>query len=389
MKATKSYKVHIDQGEHDGALNRQWMSRPDDQRFISLDDLSAMVNSRRDRSFSNVIKVRDIRAEVTGEDETLGMALHAALDTGDRYLVPTNWGFQQLCSRIGVGPKFLTDIPADLAVPVINHYLDRHGEDQVKIFGELVGDTALFKAANSPTYGRIFDRLLVNAVGELVKADPKWKIPGTMNWGTSEHNPNIAVNKQNTTLFGSDRDIWLFFCQDANPVQAGVLSNGEPDWYFPGFYAWNSEVGASTLGVATFWLRAVCENRNLWGVQDKMTVKIKHSRWALDRFVDEVEPILNALINERSSEFVTAVENARRKNVAKDDEDRHTFLKRHGFPKRQRLQIIDAVYTEEHEPLTTVYHAVQGITAVARDIPYQDQRLEMEQKAELVLLSAS
>jgi hypothetical protein len=27
-------------------------------------------------------------------------------------------------------------------------------------------------------------------------------------------------------------------------------------------------VGAKTLGMASFYLRAVCQNRNLWGVED-------------------------------------------------------------------------------------------------------------------------
>jgi hypothetical protein len=34
------------------------------------------------------------------------------------------------------------------------------------------------------------------------------------------------------------------------------------------FYCWNSEVGSKTLGIASFYLRAVCMNRNLWGVEN-------------------------------------------------------------------------------------------------------------------------
>ena len=50
---------------------------------------------------------------------------------------------------------------------------------------------------------------------------------------------------------------------DLNPIEAGRLPDGSPDLYFRGFYCWNSEVGAKTLGIASFYLRAVCQNRNL------------------------------------------------------------------------------------------------------------------------------
>ena len=67
---------------------------------------------------------------------------------------------------------------------------------------------------------------------------------------------------------------------DLNPIEAGRLPNGEPDLFFHGFYCWNSEVGARTLGIASFYLRAVCMNRNLWGVEQFEEVTIRHSKYA-------------------------------------------------------------------------------------------------------------
>lgn len=387
-KISKAYSVDISQGGHDGALSHQWYSRPDDERFLSLEELSAFVNERQSRSFAGKFQLKQLRAVVEGD----GMYIAAPTKGGERLLTPTNWGFSQLCSRLRVGQSFLTDIPSDLAVPVINHYLDRRGKEDVKIFGEIgkkKGDATLFKAANSPAYGRIYDSLLVDAVIKLVEADPGWKIPGTMDWRTMQHNPNVTVTKQNTTLYASDRDVWLFLCKDANPVQAGVLPNGEPDWYFPGFYCWNSEVGAATLGIAVFWLRAVCENRNLWGIQDRITVKIKHSKNALDRFIDEVEPLLLNLINKGSGNFVEAIETARNNVIAVDEDERHEYLKTWSFTKGDRQKIIDTVWHEEGEPLSTVFHAAQGVTALARTIPHQNRRIELERIGERMLLSAA
>jgi hypothetical protein len=44
-------------------------------------------------------------------------------------------------------------------------------------------------------------------------------------------------------------------------LRRGVWPTARPHLYFRGFYCWNSEVGAKTLGIASFYLRAVCQNR--------------------------------------------------------------------------------------------------------------------------------
>lgn len=43
--------------------------------------------------------------------------------------------------------------------------------------------------------------------------------------------------------------MFLFLVDDLNPIEAGLLPDGTPDLYFRGFYCWNSEVGAKTLGI--------------------------------------------------------------------------------------------------------------------------------------------
>ncbi|EJJ29812.1 hypothetical protein PMI11_01875 [Rhizobium sp. CF142] len=91
--------------------------------------------------------------------------------------------------------------------------------------------------------------------------DTIWKVPGQLDWATMTHNPFIDITRDTTTLYASDRDVFLFLVDDTHPIEAGHLPNGDSDLYFRGFYAWNSEVGSKTLGVASFYLRAVCANR--------------------------------------------------------------------------------------------------------------------------------
>jgi hypothetical protein len=146
-----------------------------------------------------------------------------------------------------------------------------------------------------PDYGRIWDHELVAAVMRVAgegTGDTRWKVPGLLDWATMTHNPFVEVTKDTTTLYASDRDVFLFLVDDAHPIEAGRLPNGDPDLYFRGFYCWNSEVGSKTLGIASFYLRAVCMNRNIWGAEGFEEISIRHSKFAGHRFAHQAAPVL-------------------------------------------------------------------------------------------------
>lgn len=103
-------------------------------------------------------------------------------------------------------------------------------------------------------------RIAGNGTGET-----RWKVPGVLDWSTGVYNPLVDITQDTTTVHASDRDVFLFLVDDLNPIEAGRLPDGSPDLYFRGLYCWNSEVGAKTLGIASFYLRPVCQNRSLSG----------------------------------------------------------------------------------------------------------------------------
>ena len=214
-------------------------------------------------------------------------------------------------------------------------------------------------------------------------------MPGVLDWSTGIYNPQVDITKDTTTLYASDRDVFLFLVDDLNPIEAGILPDGSPDLYFRGFYCWNSEVGAKTLGIASFYLRAVCQNRNLWGVEDFQEIKIRHSKYAASRFAHEAAPALTRFANSSPAPFIDGIRAAREKIVARTDQDRTDFLRKRGFSKTAATTIIDTVLTEEGRPPESIFDFVQGITAVARNKPQQDARLEMETRAKTLLESAA
>ena len=280
------YKVDPRKGGHNGRVSSEWYNRPADQRFMSLDDLMASVSSRAERCTTRTVETKALRVSATRGDNT---RLMLSAPGRDVELAPTHWSFGQLCSQVSAPASYLRNLPAPIAAINLQHGLLNHRGELLKTLEHDDGTSEL-RAVTGPDYGRIYDHELVGAVQKIAgngTGDTRWKIPGVLDWGTNIYNPNAPVTRESTTLYASDRDVFLFLVDDLNPIEAGRLPNGDPDLFFRGFYCWNSEVGAKTLGIATFYLRAICQNRNLWGVEDFSEMTIRHSKYAADRFAAE------------------------------------------------------------------------------------------------------
>jgi hypothetical protein len=382
--ARNGYKVDDSRGQRIGRVSSEWFNRPADERHLSLTDLHNSVKWRSDRSRTRIVESEAIRVEASRDQpERLKLMLPGA----DVPIAPTHWSFGQLASLVGAPANYLRQLPAALAGINLQYGLTSHRAEQVKTL-EIENGRVELRAVTGPDYGRIFDYELVDAVRKIAgngTGDTRWKVPGVLDWSTGVYNPNVDVSQDTTTLYASDRDVFIFLVDDLHPIEAGKLPNGEPDLYFRGFYCWNSEVGARTLGIASFYLRAVCQNRNLWGVEDFEEITIRHSKYAASRFALEAEPALIQFAESSPMPFVNGIKAARERIVARDDEDRTMFLRKRGFSKAETSKIIDTVLMEEGRPPESVFDFVQGITRVARDKQHQDVRLDMEGKAKKLL----
>eukprot|EP00456_Euglypha_rotunda_P046395 TRINITY_DN3691_c0_g3_i2.p1 TRINITY_DN3691_c0_g3~~TRINITY_DN3691_c0_g3_i2.p1 ORF type:complete len:444 (+),score=79.69 TRINITY_DN3691_c0_g3_i2:137-1333(+) len=379
-KASGAYRVDISRGHNVGRVSSEWFSRPDDEKFLSLDDLYANVRTRTDHAQTRIVDSREVRVEARSDSPE---RLSLVLPDEDASIAPTNWSFGQLSSLVGAPASYLRTLPAALAGINLQHGLLRHRAEQVKLLKTHEGRAEL-RAVTGPDYGRIWDHELVAAVMKIAGngvSDTRWKVPGVLDWGSMRYNPYVDVTRETTTLYASDRDVFLFLVDDTHPIEAGKLPNGEPDLFFRGFYCWNSEVGSKTLGIATFYLRAVCMNRNLWGVENFEEISIRHSKFAANRFAHEAAPALEHFADSSAMSFIEGIKTARSRIVARTDEDRDAFLRKNGFSKADTAKIIQSVLVEEGHPPASLFDFVQGITAHARAKSNQDTRLEIESKA--------
>lgn len=382
--ARAGYKVDASRGQRIGRVSSEWFNRPADERYLSLSDLFHAVHRRTERSQTRTVESAAIRVEASRDDaERLTLAIPGA----DALVAPTHWSFGQLAALVGAPATYLRQLPAPLAGINLQYGLTSHRAEQVKTL-EIEDGRVELRAVTGLDYGRIFDQELVAAVQRIAgngTGDTRWKVPGVIDWSTGIYNPRIDITQDTTTLYASDRDVFLFLVDDLNPIEAGRLADGSPDLYFRGFYCWNSEVGAKTLGIASFYLRAVCQNRNLWGVEDFEEITIRHSKYAASRFAHEAAPALTRFANSSPIPFINGIKVAREQIVARSDDDRSEFLRKRGFSKAETSKIIETVLAEEGHPPRSVFDFVQGITAIAREKPHQDARLDLEVRAKKLL----
>lgn len=386
--ASSGFRVDISRGERIGRVSSEWFSRPDDERYLSLTELYDAVKQRADHATARTVESRAVRVEATRDNaERLSLIVPGQ----EQPIAPTHWSFGQLCSLVSAPATYMRQLPAPLAGINLQHGLLSHRAELMKTLETEDGRVEL-RAVTGPDYGRIWDHELVAAVMKIAgngTGDTMWKVPGVLDWATKTHNPFVDITKDTTTLYASDRDVFLFLVDDTHPIEAGRLPNGEPDLYFRGFYCWNSEVGSKTLGIASFYLRAVCMNRNLWGVEGFEEISIRHSKFAAQRFAHEAAPALTGFANSSPAPFIAGIKAAREKIVARSDEDRESFLRKRGFSKSETGKIIEAVLQEEGRPPESIFDFVQGMTAHARSKAHQDSRLELEGRAKALLEKAA
>ena len=235
---SSGFRVDVSRGERVGRVSSEWFSRPDDERYLSLTDLYNAVRRRADRAQARTVESRAVKVEAS-RDNTERLAL--LVPGRDEPVAPTHWSFGQLCGLVGAPSSYMRQLPAPLAGINLQHGLLSHRAELLKTLEADDGRVEL-RAVTGPDYGRIWDHELVAAVIEhrgQWHRRYQWKVPGVLDWATMTHNPFVDITKDTTTLYASDRDVFLFLVDDTHPIEAGRLPDGSPDLYFRGFYCWN------------------------------------------------------------------------------------------------------------------------------------------------------
>jgi hypothetical protein len=362
--------------------SQQWMSRPTDERYTNLLDMQAFKRTVRNNSTSKVISSRQLHLQPTGDSR------HSltVLDESGYVSAPTHWSFGQLCSLASPGNSPAsyfrdTNMPAPMVADCLNYNLRfTRGVENIGLLLTEEGEFNELRSVNGPNYGRVYDAdvvdSLVDKFGDGVTG--QWRVPG-------EFGNRVTVTKDNTTLFASDRDMFVFLADEDNRIEIPNRRAGKFGSFARGFFVGNSEVGKSSLFAGFFLFDYVCCNRIIWGADQYTEVRIRHTKGAPDRWLDEVTPVLEEYSQGSAKPVVQAITDAREKRMG--DELDAFLATRFG---KSMVPAIKAIHeTEEGRPIETLWDVTTAATAHARSIKNTDKRIEIERAAGDVLKLAA
>jgi hypothetical protein len=350
------------------AASRQWATRPDDERFLTLDELAAAVSVRRDLSVASDVRLDSLAISNDADGDLLLTSPHG------QPVAFTNWSFGQLASLVGSPASYLRKLPAPLARVNLEWGLEgtHAGQEQASLLYQPPTEAATdgqVRAFTSTTYGRIWDVDVVHAV-QRINQDDRWQVPLKAYDGQN--------SKRATTLYASDRDVFVFLVDEGRPIAV------DDQTYFRGFYVWNSEVGKATFGLASFLYSYVCANRIIWGARDVEELRIRHTHLAPERFVEQAQPALVAMSEASPQPIVQAIQKAKSTRVGKTVAEVEAWLATKGFGRAESKLAVNLAErgtdTGSSGDPTNVWDLVQGGTAAARAIGHADTRLENERR---------
>lgn len=375
--------------------SRQWASRPADERYTSLLEMQGFMHSLKSRSRSVVESTRAIEV-VPDDKDPKHQGLLLGVNRGSlagELLTPTHWAFGQLCSLAATpSPASYfrnSKLPAPIIADALNHNLRFNRdvedmgvlatlEDETHDYGVSAGGE--LRATTGPGYGRIWNSEIVDTFvdhfGDGVSGH--WRVPG-------EFGRKVEVTKANTTLYASDRDMFVFLADEERRIEVPDRRNGGSGSLARGIFAWNSEVGDTTLGLGFFLFDYACSNRIVWGADQYTEVRIRHTRGAPDRWLEEVMPVIKEYDEGSAKPVQEAIAAAQARKV---DEDLDAFLASR-FSKRM-VDPIKAIHlVEEGRPIETIWDVTVAATAHARSMPNNDNRLNVERSAGKLLQLAA
>ena len=349
--------------------HNQWMSRPDDERYVgdgtTYGALREMLEDMEDFRASAREVITPDQGFRAIEDE----GAVKVVGKGNVAYSPTHYAFGQLAALAEAPPSYLRRLPAPLAVQCLNTGLDSYHNNTQLLLSKKSNVIAAFTGEN---YGRIWNDDVIRGVTDFVGNNSDWSIPGVFG-------KKVKVNKDTTTLFASDHDFFIFLADEENRVKFGNRRKGEDDKGLArGFFVRNSMVGDCKFTVSMFLFDYACSNRIVWGAECYEEISIRHSKTAPDRWIGQAQGLLESYRNSS----VTPLENALAEACVAKLEDKRVVEILAPLVGVRSVEKVKAQHMEEeHRPMETLWDTVTGLTAYAKNVPFQDERVKLEREA--------
>jgi hypothetical protein len=348
--------------------NREWATRPADERVADLQQLHDKALAQRAAAAEKDVPFDTLRVE-SHEDN-----LYLTRGTGASKL--TNWAFTQLAQRVAAPAEYLSGLPGTLAAQNLNHGLakrvkDAAGSAVARVLFHKNGEW-LVRALTTDVYERIWNVELTERL--LDKQSEGWE-PARPDFNKREDDF--------PSLYLGDRNMFAFIRLANQTIEQPVQGFNGTAPIYKGYICWNSEVGDKKIGGMSFLYNGMCGNHLIWGAQDVFEFEARHVgnvRDQLQLFSTRVREYARKSMKEDEA----VIKRASHKMIAATKEDvlDALFGKRSLNLSRKTIEAgYDAVLPEQDGPAETVWGMVQGLTRHSQTLTNADTRTQVDKSA--------
>lgn len=267
-----------------------------------------------------------------------------------------DWSFSQACRLSGGSKDTLNRLSLPCAAQALQELAEKRPNPNALAL--IDGDSQQIVSLNSDRYSRIYDADLVETMLSVT--------------GESFTNPQTGVSKAGTGLYAGEQDCFVFQVSPLGWVEIGQEA------FAPGFFVWNSEVGARSLGVKTFWFQKVCNNHIVWDATDVQELRIRHTGDKYEKLA-AVRRQLQQLVDKLESgkgKFIATIQAAMQARLGA--EQAATILKDAGFASKLAKETLEVAQSKGG---LTIFAVVDALTRLSQRAEFVGQRHELDVKA--------
>jgi hypothetical protein len=389
--------------------NKQWATRPPDERFSSLAEMLAACLGYYESACEASAPFDTLKAKAVEEEVRVTGSEHLEADL-------TFWAFGQLARLASAPAAYMRELPAALAAECVNFGLQRrtssapiellfHKKANEDGHLKLPGATAIapsplvLRALTSKKYTRIWNWEVVERLIRL--QEQGWRVPPARpacegqpgaRTATDEDvldaKGSLSINVGDLIapagLYASAHDMFAFLINEKSR-----LDDGTEQGLSRGIFFENGEVGDKALRSTTFLYRHVCGNHIVWDASNIIKLHIRHVGKARQKFSDFVLD-LKKYANSAVSLDERKIKKAQTRRIAatkREVLDRLFKLLHQSIS----LEQLDAAFdlAGDHtridgDPLT-YWGMAQGISRLSQQTSFLDERTRLDRCAGKVL----
>lgn len=350
--------------------NRQWESRPADERFPSIQTMHEAALDFHNNGAEADVDLRSLEVIADGQNLSIVGPSGTAATLNNR-------SFGQIARHADAPAHYLATLPTKIAAECLSHGLSKVDVDsKAKLLLDRRGTALTTRAVTSTAYSRIWNCEVTARLLQL-EAEGPWQ-------------PAPAAFDGSRGLYLGDRDMFAFMVDN----ERRIFEKGPGGGLSRGFFVWNGETGERSIGCATFLYEYVCGNHRVWGVEDVKEIRIAHIGTDDERAWGKLAVELKRYAETTAGDEEARVEACMNYEIAATKEETinavFALCRASAFPRKLVVEACDLAEqrVDWYGSPRSAWGMAGALTEIARDRPNADERVALDRAAGKVMQMA-